>query len=269
MMIESLAEHGVDPSDLVPALMTTHTVKNPEYDPKAKERADAAKAEQLDAVAEEETSDAETEARPPPYLIRSSSASSSTSTATGSSSKAQHRRDISPATTVYRPSNPFGDDEDDDEVFRQSIPTVSTLDHTHTRPSPSRFSSFSSLDVEGEDEGDIGRATSPVKSRLQLDGSRSRSATLATDTQASAQPVAPLHDPEKAQILEAEPADLPGDTEAQLEVAPLPSLPGVSTTLSNTDELVTLDIRWTVVCYPGSRRKLTDTKDSYVTCSWC
>lgn len=32
-MIESLSEHGVDPMDLVPALMTTHTVANPEYDP--------------------------------------------------------------------------------------------------------------------------------------------------------------------------------------------------------------------------------------------
>ena len=32
-MIESLHEHGVDPMDLVPSLMTTHTVANPEYDP--------------------------------------------------------------------------------------------------------------------------------------------------------------------------------------------------------------------------------------------
>ncbi|KAJ7207497.1 hypothetical protein GGX14DRAFT_455589 [Mycena pura] len=32
-MIESLAQHGVQATDLVPALMTTHTVANPEYDP--------------------------------------------------------------------------------------------------------------------------------------------------------------------------------------------------------------------------------------------
>ncbi|KAJ7729098.1 hypothetical protein DFH07DRAFT_871425 [Mycena maculata] len=32
-MIESLAQHGVQAADLVPALMTTHTVANPEYDP--------------------------------------------------------------------------------------------------------------------------------------------------------------------------------------------------------------------------------------------
>jgi Protein of unknown function (DUF726) len=32
-MIESLATHGVQAMDLVPSLMTTHTVANPEYDP--------------------------------------------------------------------------------------------------------------------------------------------------------------------------------------------------------------------------------------------
>ena len=37
-MIESLEEHGVLPTDLVPALMTTHTVANPEYDPEARRR---------------------------------------------------------------------------------------------------------------------------------------------------------------------------------------------------------------------------------------
>lgn len=55
-MIESLGEHGVIPADLVPALMTTHTVANPEYDPKAalkKEQEDTAKAEEeSDDVAE-------------------------------------------------------------------------------------------------------------------------------------------------------------------------------------------------------------------------
>lgn len=37
-MIESLGEHGVLASDLVPALMTTHTVANPEYDPEEARR---------------------------------------------------------------------------------------------------------------------------------------------------------------------------------------------------------------------------------------
>ncbi|KAH7104858.1 DUF726-domain-containing protein [Auriculariales sp. MPI-PUGE-AT-0066] len=42
-MIESLAEHGVQAADLVPSLMTTHTVANPEYDPtQAREKASQA-----------------------------------------------------------------------------------------------------------------------------------------------------------------------------------------------------------------------------------
>ncbi|CAE6466107.1 unnamed protein product [Rhizoctonia solani] len=40
-MIETLAEHGVSAMDLVPALMTTHTVANPEYDPAEARRKDA------------------------------------------------------------------------------------------------------------------------------------------------------------------------------------------------------------------------------------
>lgn len=43
-MIESLAEHGVAAMDLVPALMTTHTVANPEYDPAEAKRKDAEEA---------------------------------------------------------------------------------------------------------------------------------------------------------------------------------------------------------------------------------
>nr|ODN85187.1 hypothetical protein L203_05139 [Cryptococcus depauperatus CBS 7841] len=53
-MIESLAEHGVDPSDLVPALMTTHTVNNPDFDPKEKERLDLEYAKMKEAEADEE-----------------------------------------------------------------------------------------------------------------------------------------------------------------------------------------------------------------------
>jgi len=41
-MIDSLAVHGVQAADLVPSLMTTHTVANPEYDPtEARRQAEA------------------------------------------------------------------------------------------------------------------------------------------------------------------------------------------------------------------------------------
>ncbi|KAG6845580.1 hypothetical protein H0H87_007259 [Tephrocybe sp. NHM501043] len=54
-MIESLAEHGVLASDLVPALMTTHTVANPEYDPLEARRQE----EERDRVAHDDETDAE------------------------------------------------------------------------------------------------------------------------------------------------------------------------------------------------------------------
>ncbi|KAG8898151.1 hypothetical protein FRB99_007634 [Tulasnella sp. 403] len=56
-MIESLAEHGVSPMDLVPALLTTHTVRNPEYDPaEAAQKAQRDAEEEAERKLEEETS---------------------------------------------------------------------------------------------------------------------------------------------------------------------------------------------------------------------
>lgn len=51
-MIESLATHGIEAKDLVPPLMTTHTVANPEYDPvEARKQAEQeAKKEDLEAA---------------------------------------------------------------------------------------------------------------------------------------------------------------------------------------------------------------------------
>lgn len=55
-MIETLAEHGVQAVDLVPSLMTTHTVANPEYDPAEAERQEAARRE-MKLSDEDETAD--------------------------------------------------------------------------------------------------------------------------------------------------------------------------------------------------------------------
>ncbi|KAL0069480.1 hypothetical protein AAF712_003515 [Marasmius tenuissimus] len=59
-MIESLGEHGVEAMDLVPALMTTHTISNPEYDPeeaRRKREEDAERAADEEAAAAEEADD--------------------------------------------------------------------------------------------------------------------------------------------------------------------------------------------------------------------
>ena len=53
-MIDNLGEHGVQPSDLVPALMTTHTVANPEYDPAEAQRQSDLRESEADASSEQD-----------------------------------------------------------------------------------------------------------------------------------------------------------------------------------------------------------------------
>ncbi|KAI0640135.1 DUF726-domain-containing protein [Trametes polyzona] len=60
-MIESLAQHGIQAKDLVPPLMTTHTVANPEYDPAEARR----QAEQREAEAAKESADISESTTPP------------------------------------------------------------------------------------------------------------------------------------------------------------------------------------------------------------
>ncbi|KAF9255780.1 DUF726-domain-containing protein [Marasmius fiardii PR-910] len=59
-MIESLGDHGVEPMDLVPSLMTTHTISNPEYDPeeaRRKREEEEIRAAEAEAAALEEDGD--------------------------------------------------------------------------------------------------------------------------------------------------------------------------------------------------------------------
>ncbi|WWC68750.1 uncharacterized protein I206_102684 [Kwoniella pini CBS 10737] len=251
-MIESLAEHGVDPSDLVPALMTTHTVNNPDYDPKAKEKAD------LEAIAEAEEADLERgvetekerlanrtqeeideeENPPPPY----------------------QPRDQSPLPE--NTTNPFGDDDDvvDESLKAESHSPPSPVSHFPpkelvSKPSLSKLPSF---DFD-EDDGDIGSMLSPSAQPHSSDP-RLEASTLSPEEDEEKILEMSKNDSERTpkvkfaeipEVLETQGDNVQRseDETAEKEVpAPLPSLPGVSTSLSNTDEKVTLDIRWTVLC---------------------
>lgn len=57
-MIEQLAEHGVTAADLVPSLVVTHTMPNPEYDPEAERERDELREEEAKERAEEEAEEA-------------------------------------------------------------------------------------------------------------------------------------------------------------------------------------------------------------------
>ncbi|PPR02740.1 hypothetical protein CVT26_009451 [Gymnopilus dilepis] len=154
-MIESLAEHGVLASDLVPALMTTHTVANPEYDPEEARR------------------------------------------------KAQ-RQDEGPD----RPESP--DSVSDQTLVNEPIgegsqtPTVSSSAPGPSSPTPDN----------------------PAHSPNPQPAS-------STDPHPTT-PTAPLTQTRT--------------THKVLQDTSTAAIPGVSTSLSTTDESVTLDIRWTVLC---------------------
>ncbi|KAF8971813.1 hypothetical protein BDZ97DRAFT_1723539 [Flammula alnicola] len=147
-MIESLAEHGVIASDLVPALMTTHTVANPEYDPEEARR----KAE----------------------------------------------------------------------------------DVANNHPDP----------IDSDDDKSISEQTL-VNEPLPEDGNKTPTATMSPQMH---------HTPEVSSPTETKPTtegrhlkQIPRTTKVFQESSTA-AMPGVSTSLSSTDENVTLDIRWTVLC---------------------
>ncbi|KAI0778857.1 hypothetical protein BD413DRAFT_466243 [Trametes elegans] len=67
-MIESLGQHGINAADLVPPLMTTHTVANPEYDPvEARKQAELHEAEAAKDSADISESRSRSATPPPAY----------------------------------------------------------------------------------------------------------------------------------------------------------------------------------------------------------
>ncbi|KAL7419736.1 hypothetical protein Q5752_005652 [Cryptotrichosporon argae] len=216
-MIESLGDHGVDPSDLVPALMTTHTVKNPEFDPEAKRQADIDAARVIvddaaDRGKEEHGSDVgngSTAAPPPPYERRAPNPFTDDGTAEETRTGDEK---VDSTSTV-------GEEDGQEADGRQA-------EATKTRPPP-----LQTLSVTGDDDGDISAALSAPLPSSPLPSAGTTETEVPTPR--------------------VELQDIASGTEEAHEVVEaerMPSLPGVSTSLTNADETVTLDIRWTVLC---------------------
>lgn len=299
-MIESLAEHGVRPDDLVPALMATHTVKNPEYDPKA-----AKEAEHQQEITDEQ--DHPEQDAPPPY---EPSAELPDMPAPHLTTTRRENGPTEPSISLPlppgrpKPINPFGsDDEEDDRVpvtARPSAPTrelsSSSRSSIATSPEPHRNSTFpfggddeddmlpsfvsSSrpatsvtptkpkasripvFDVE-DDGGDIGRSASPPPKPddqpVRQPQGHADDVPMSPNEGDTADHTNPISDPERTPRTAHFSLPGPGedkrgceadaiDEKDTLEDPPaLPSLPGVSTSLTSADENVVLDIRWTVV----------------------
>ncbi|ORX33634.1 hypothetical protein BD324DRAFT_638970 [Kockovaella imperatae] len=245
-MIESLLEHGVDSQDLVPALTTTHTVKNPEFDPLAKKQAEE------DEKAEEFKREEEERDQPPPPPYEAPVESHPVPAPSPS-----------PRPTMPRQNSlkPFGDDSDDDIGHVMPERTRSTsdpfsLDSPPVASSSSRRPTMLKLPSYNEDDdgGDLGNLGSPrsaqpppaspmhleTPSKSQNSPPPTQHLSSSAEKSSKEHTISPL-EADDANDVETDPTDLS-------KPSGLPSLPGVSTSLTNADEHVTLDIRWTVLC---------------------
>lgn len=227
-MIEQLAEHGVSADDLVPSLITTHTVPNPSYDPSAtpdslslptseldelKLEADRIRAEDnLEKQAETSSQAPSRSSLEDAWATKDISSSYEASTIDGSS--------------IFKAFNPFGNANDDSLTptapWASSSNSGNLEDQNHLPQFATRPSHLSQAD--DDEEGDLGDALSTPKARPT-----------------NRVPIEP--DPSTSASKQDDPLDPPN------LIAPLPhTLPGVSTTLTAADETITLDIRWTVLC---------------------
>ena len=166
-MIESLADHGVVALDLVPALMTTHTVANPEYDPEEARRKAEEKSES------DESDDAS----------------------------------ISNQTLVNEPSHDCRKEEEETNL--------TNTDQVVTAP-------------DFAPDADFNTPNTP---------------NTAPNTGSS---VVPNTAPDASGVARSSLKQVPITTKVLQDTTA--AVPGVSTSLSTTDENVTLDIRWTVLC---------------------
>lgn len=232
-MIESLAAHGVEPMDLVPSLMTTHTVANPEYDPAEAEKFKREEAERLVEEAEEQAR-----------------------------LEVEHKRaeneKRSLTTLEDEASSVFGqgdDDEGDDPLPRQSS---SPPPPRYSARKPSDSNPFGNDDEE-DDIGYIPAPSPPLGEPNALSPSTlpvpPTSPNLVPSSSSSAFALAP---PPTLPSPNSEPSTLKGpivgtktdiklEKPAAVEEDVTPVLPGVSTTLTAADENITLDIRWTIL----------------------
>ena len=281
-MIESLAEHGVMAADLVPALMTTHTVRNPEYDPAAAraipEENEIAEEEhdgveeslaQTDAQYSEKETFEDTEQKESSVAIleHNDMPRFSPSDPFGQEEPLELAPPPYEAPKPRREKlgknvNPFGDDEDSDggDITMLASPPVQT-----------RSVAVTAQVLPDVEEGDIAATLedmkvsddrTPTASLSPTRGVSTLAQTAASEAKAEAKPT------NAAEVVkQGVREEGPKQSEA---------LPGVSTALSKTDQNVTLDIRWTVVsaesrCRENNLSSFTEVAfafTSYVICSY-
>ena len=213
-MIEQLAEHGVTAMDLVPSLVTTLTVANPEYDPEAAREAAEEAAEQArerDEIEREEERERQRQ-RQQEELAQEGVAEPHDGEEDQAGDLAAAAQDLSLDRPASRPSSP-------------------TTPKAQRRRTPTPLSAPASPTGQDVEEGqDIGHQ--PPSPRTPRVTAKSPTARHEGGAEASVSPTTPVTPTVKSNLVE-----------------PLPSsLPGVSQNLSAADKTITLDIRWTILC---------------------
>lgn len=254
-MIEQLAEHGVTAEDLVPSLLTTYSIDNPEYDPEA-ELAAAEEAREAAAQEEEEALRREDE-RAAAALEREgrqAEENAKEEEVEGERLRLEEEERGRAATEVTEIGRRESEAREGDLPPPLSTPLRSS---TRTPPkSPQSASKSPSthlprpIAMDEWDEGDIGAALdSPSqKPSLSLSSTQEPSTPKLGSTAPEDEPPTPKASP-LPPALSPSPESSPEEQDLDSFTTPLPStLPGVSTTLSAADKTITLDIRWTILC---------------------
>lgn len=212
-MIEQLAEHGVTSADLVPSLVTTHTVPNPEYDPEAAREAQEEAEREAQEEAEQAAREAEAAAEKAEWL--------------------EHEQSLAEQTG--------------DLTLRESDTEAPPYPAGQSDPKRSK-----EKDRNSDDEGDIGQSTRssedndapPQYDDVPKATSPTKVSSLPSTPKTATKPTVRTEEGSAEGDKDGDEPESPTNL-----VQPLPNtLPGVTTNLTAADETVTLDIRWTVLC---------------------
>jgi hypothetical protein len=231
-MIEQLAEHGVTAEDLVPSLITTHVVDNPEYDPELAAESIGSSSKSTggpdfrSAIAEKDRLRKQDDDSHRQAAIEKQWENERMSEAEETAEEMRKIHEKVRALELAEQSENPPISADSNELGEEDLSSVPTTVQRIIVASP-----YPTIPVvnDDDDEGDIGAPTPPPKSA----SAPATSSTLPAYTEEDPASTDPARE-------SADDANL---------FTPLPStLPGVSTTLTAADKTITLDIRWTILC---------------------
>ncbi|BGP06509.1 hypothetical protein JCM10049v2_002331 [Rhodotorula toruloides] len=236
-MIEQLAEHGVTAEDLVPSLVATYTVDNPDYDPEAAEAAAKEADIALEAETARRTAEAEQRREEEPMAH-----ADDVEERLGDLALGQEDTEAEPHGYVKREVRKI--ERRTSEATLRSSPqsprsprTVRSPPETPSKRHPSAFDDF-------DDGGDIGSALDDPPAKSPSPPPDYPPAPEPSDPPPIVEPTTP-----KASASALPAYDELDERKPDNFLQPLPSsLPGVTQNLSSLDKTVTLDIRWTILC---------------------